>query len=195
MTFYDKIRSIGEELWLAPLGKIFSRMDAAYEKVASAYGFHCRGCEDNCCYTRFYHHTLLEYLFLRKGLETLDAETLDAVRENAGDVASRTRDAKKSGLIPRIMCPLNRDGLCLLYDYRPMICRLHGMAHELKKPGQDPVRSEGCGLFTEQTKTMDYIPFDRTGFYTDMAMLERSLRQASGVMDRLRHTIAEMILL
>ena len=42
---------------------------------------------------------------------------------------------------------------------------------------------------------MDYIPFDRTPLYMDMALLERRLRETTGIRDRLRHTIAEMMLL
>lgn len=195
MTFYDTLRPIGDELWLSQLADLFLRMDKAYDTVAQAYGFHCRGCADNCCFTRFRHHTLLEYLYLQKGLETLDPETLKTVMNQAIDVVKKTEEADKRGETPRILCPLNRDGLCLSYAFRPMICRLHGLAHELRKPGQNPVKSEGCGLFSDITKTMDYIPFDRTGFYTEMALLERNLRQASGVTIRLKHTLAEMMLL
>lgn len=193
MTFYDKVSHITEEFWLTPLAQLFSQMDAAYNAVADAYGFHCHGCVDNCCYTRFHHHTLLEYLYLKKGLEILEPSIQMQVFEQAGDVVEATRAAEEKGQTPRIMCPLNHEGLCLIYAYRPMICRLHGMAHELRKPGQNPLRSEGCDLFTELTGTMDYIPFDRTPFYMEMARLERNLREASGVTDRLKLTIAEMI--
>lgn len=193
MTFYDKVSHISEEFWLTPLAQLFSQMDAAYDAVADSYGFHCHGCVDNCCYTRFHHHTLLEYLYLKKGLEILEPSIQAKVFEQAGDVVETTRAAEEKGLTPRIMCPLNQEGLCLIYAYRPMICRLHGMAHELRKPGQNPLRSEGCGLFTELTGTMDYIPFDRTPFYMEMARLERNLREASGVTDRLKLTIAEII--
>lgn len=195
MTFYDEVRLISPELWLAPLERAFATMDDAYDAVAGAYGFHCTGCADNCCFTRFHHHTLLEYLYLKKGLETLDSETYNDAMEKAANVVSRTRTAEEKGETPRFLCPVNRDGLCLIYRFRPMICRLHGMAHELRKPGHNPVKSEGCGLFTETTKAMDYIPFDRTPFYMEMALLERNLREATGVTARLRHTIAEMMLL
>lgn len=193
MTFYDKVHHIEAEFWFTPLAQLFSKMDAAYDEVADAYGFHCRGCIDNCCYTRFHHHTLLEYLYLKKGMKNLDQSLQDKVFERAGDVVSKTRTAEEKGQIPRIMCPLNHDGLCLIYAYRPMICRLHGLSHELKKPGQNPLKSEGCDLFTELTETMDYIPFDRTPFYMEMARLEQNLRKVSGVTDRLKMTIAEMI--
>jgi hypothetical protein len=55
------------------LAALFEQMDATYDAVAGQYGFQCHGCEDNCCQTRFYHHTLIEYLFLMEGINALDA--------------------------------------------------------------------------------------------------------------------------
>ena len=52
---------------------LFGEMNRAYETVAGQYGFQCNGCADNCCLTRFYHHTLLEYLYLMEGLRTLES--------------------------------------------------------------------------------------------------------------------------
>ena len=195
MDFKDAVRRIDRETWLPALETLFSSMDRAYDQVAKAYGFHCPGCADNCCLTRFHHHTLLEYLYLKKGLAGLASDTFDDAMARAENVVARTREMEDRGETPRIMCPLNQDGLCLIYRFRPMICRLHGLAHELRKPGHDPVRSQGCDLFTDLTRSMDYIPFDRTPFYMDMALLERKLREATGIRDRLRHTIAEMMLL
>ncbi len=195
MIFHDRVRDIDSALWLTPIAQIFERMDAAYDKVSEAYGFHCRGCADNCCLTRFHHHTLAETLYLKRGFEGLSDDLKVELKDKARDVVEKTRKADEKGETPRIMCPLNHEGLCMLYVYRPMICRLHGLAHELIKPGQSPVLSEGCGLFTEKTRSMDYIPFDRTPFYVDMALLEQNLRKVSGFTDRLKHTVAEIILL
>lgn len=195
MGFDNAVRHIDRKLWLPSLETIFSAMDRAYDRVADAYGFHCRGCADNCCLTRFRHHTLLEYLYLKEGLAGLAPETRQDAMDRAETVAAETQELERQGLAPRIMCPLNREGLCLVYRHRPMICRLHGLAHELRKPGQEPARNEGCGLFTDLTRSMDYIPFDRTPFYMDMALLERKLREVTGIGNRLRHTIAEMMLL
>jgi Fe-S-cluster containining protein len=195
MTLDDIQRNIDPALWLGRLEHVFIDMDKAYDRVAEAYGFQCRGCVDNCCYTRFYHHTLVEYLYLKKGLDELDPKRRAEITLSARDVVEKTTDADKQGLTPRIMCPLNHGGLCLIYTHRPMVCRLHGLEHELRKPGQNPVRSSGCDLFVEMTRTMDYIAFDRTPFYKEMAALEGAVRQATGFMGKMRHTIAEMVLL
>jgi hypothetical protein len=56
------------------LTSLFEQMDAAYDAVAGQYGFFCQGCADNCCRTRFHHHTLIEYLYLMEAMNDLDAD-------------------------------------------------------------------------------------------------------------------------
>jgi Fe-S-cluster containining protein len=181
--------------FLQQIEALYNRMDTAYEQVAAAYGFQCRGCDDNCCYSRFYHHTLLEYLYLHYGLDTLALSQREGILARAETVAVQTAEDDRAGVVQKRLCPLNENGRCVLYAYRPMVCRLHGLSHELCKPGQTPVRSPGCDLFVRQTRNRPYISFDRTPLYIDMAHLERDLRLAAGVTDRMKHTIAEMLLL
>ena len=49
-------------------------MDADYASVSRAYGFTCRGCDENCCRTKFYHHTFLEYLYIKAGFELFEPD-------------------------------------------------------------------------------------------------------------------------
>ena len=168
-------------------------MDLKYTEAAEYYGFHCEGCEDNCCFTRFYHHTLLEYLYLFEGFKTLDREKQDEVTQRASDVCRETVLADKKGQTVRLMCPLNSGGLCLLYDFRPMICRLHGISHELKQTGIGVVQGPGCEAFSKQCPQKGSFTFDRTPFYMEMANLERDLKQAVGMTQKLKFTVAQMI--
>lgn len=195
MSTLEEILEMDSSPWLNRLASVFESMDNEYNRVAGAYGFQCNGCEDNCCLTRFYHHTLLEYLYLKTGFEELSKSRQDEVLKKADKVVKGFEDADLEGVSARLMCPLNVDGLCILYEYRPMVCRLHGMEHELGKPGRQPVRSEGCDLFTNIAKNTEYIPFDRTPFYIEMAKLEGELRNAFGFMEKMKHTIAGMLLL
>jgi hypothetical protein len=55
-------------------GPFYADMDRAYAEVADRYGFHCNGCADSCCLTRFYHHTLLEYLYLAEWVRGLASD-------------------------------------------------------------------------------------------------------------------------
>ena len=176
------------------LQAIFADMDRKYGKAADYYGFQCRGCEDNCCLTRFYHHTYLEYLFILRGFNALEPSIRHTIQAKAESVCRQTQVADNKGLPVRLMCPLNKDGMCALYHYRPMICRLHGIPHELHKPGRSIVRGPGCGEFDNQSSDKPYIKFDRTRFYFEMAGLENEFKRATGLSGRIKLTIAEMII-
>lgn len=176
------------------LHSIFTAMDRCYTEAAEHYGFHCRGCEDNCCRTRFYHHTYLEYLYIHAGLNKLTHQKKQEVQSRAALICRQAEKADERTTPVRLMCPLNSDGLCTLYIYRPMICRLHGIPHELRKPGQNVTRGPGCGMFAVQCSSKSYREFDRTPFYFEMAKLESELKQSAGLSGRIKMTIAEMII-
>ena len=182
MPFEDRLRAI------------YVEMDDGYDVVAKRYGFECRGCEESCCETRFYHHTWIEYLYLLAGFRLLEKNRQQQIIQRASIADEKHRMVEMNGRMVRVMCPLNEEGLCILYDFRPMICRLHGIAHELRKPGQKPVFGSGCDLFTEKYGKIPYISFDRTPFYQKMAVLEQEFRKASGIGNKIRMTIAKMLL-
>ena len=75
-----------------------------------------------------------------------------------------------------------------------MICRLHGIPHELRKPGQPAVRVPGCDAFTDRFKEKDYFKFDRTPLYMEMAGLGKELREAVGFSEKIKMTVADMVL-
>lgn len=178
--------------FLDRLQTVYRSMDSRYEQVAGSYGFVCRGCEDNCCRTRFHHYTLAEYLYLRRGYVLLDESTRRAIGYRANTVQASQSVTVNDGNSLRQLCPLNTNDLCLLYEYRPMICRLHGIPYELRKPGQTVMQGSGCLTFTEQHAEDEYIRFDRTPLYATMAELENALRQALGFTARLKMSVADM---
>ncbi len=178
---------------LANLADLFRQMENAYTAVADAYGFKCSGCEDNCCLTRFYHHTLLEYLYLYSGYSKLPEAERVVLRQRAARVNQAMENADARGEKTRSMCPLNLDGLCALYRYRPMICRLHGIPHEIKRPGGPVVRGPGCGDFDRQSAHKRYISFDRTPLYVKMAVAEKEIRARLGFTEKIKMTVARMI--
>lgn len=180
--------------FLERLKTLFAEMDAAYAAAADHYGFHCSGCTDNCCLTRFHHHTLLEYRCLEQGFRQLPPEARERIRVRAEEARKDAAAAERGGALIRVMCPLNEGGLCVLYAFRPMICRLHGIEHELRLPGRPPARGPGCEAFTRMAAGRPYHPFDRTPFYRGMALLEKELKEASGTASKLKLTVAEMIL-
>ena len=189
----SNIESVIYAPFLGRLKRIFAAMDDTYRKAADHYGFHCTGCEDNCCFTRFYHHTLLEYLFIREAFRALDDENRQKVVQRAQEVCRKTEQGDRNGEPVRLMCPLNVDELCLTYAHRPMICRLHGIPHELHGPDGSAMQGRGCDAFYRQCSQKEPFTFDRTPFYVKMAELESELRQAVGITQKIKMTVAQMI--
>ncbi len=175
------------------LKSIFADMDREYSRAAEHYGFDCEACTDICCQTRFYHHTFIEYLLIQEGFKTLNPETQAEIASRAGRVVRQAADLEKEGKPVRLMCPLNFETLCILYPFRPMICRLHGIPHEFQNRAGHPFQGPGCETFDRRCSSMQYFKFDRTTFYREMAGLEKEFRQAVGVQSKLRMTIAEML--
>lgn len=173
------------------LAEIFSDMDKAYEDSASSAGFSCTGCSESCCETRFYHFTWAEYLYLVNGLDSLDFEKSTIMGDRAKYVADFYRKGSQIE-IPKIMCPVNENGLCVLYHFRPMICRLHGIAHEFSMAGEKR-KGPGCALFDESSKGRDILVMDRTPFYSRMSMLEKRTREVLGQPGKIKMTVADMI--
>jgi len=176
---------------------LYKKMDAAFDSVAEHYGFRCNGCKDNCCRSLFFHHTFVEKAFLQYGFSRMDIKMRKKIHKNAAAYVSKTfygslpqKHMPQKSL--KLMCPLNQDGRCTLYFFRPMICRLHGLPHELKRPADAcAVRGPGCdaGGFDDKT----YIPFDRTLFYIQMAAIEQTFRKNTGHTGKIRETIAHML--
>jgi len=175
------------------LKQIYVAMDQAYHTAAGHYDFTCDGCQDNCCRTRFYHHTIIEYTYIIEGLKTLTPQKLNEAKCRAMTVADKTAGVDDYAAPVRLMCPLNYDERCILYPYRPMICRLHGIPHELKKPGQKTIYAPGCETFDQQRGRGGYFEFDRTPFYLELAKLEQEVRQAQAITGKFKMTVAEMI--
>ena len=173
------------------LAALYAEMDQAYEDTAAAYGFNCRGCADNCCQTRFYHHTHIETVYLLAGFNKLAADRQKEIYHRAREVAAARRGNAPGA--NRLMCPANINGWCALYLYRPMICRLHGLPHELRLPGKPKTYGPGCGEFENVCGEKPYAPFDRTPFYAQMARLEQTFRAHGGIKTRLKKTVAQML--
>ena len=178
--------------YLSKLKALYKKMDEKYENAASHYGFICRGCEDNCCRTRFYHYTHLEYLYIMDGFHRLEVETRHNIKKQAHRVRNQmAKDDKTFGH----MCPLNFEYRCILYEYRPMICRLHGIPHELRKPGSPAQYHQGCNAFHKRHREKSYLKFDRTPLYVDLASMEREFKAAMNMATKIKLTVADMLIM
>jgi hypothetical protein len=180
-------------IFLDRLRDIFAAIDQEYSRAAEHYQFQCDRCTDNCCLTRFYHHTCLEYYYLRTGFEKQDSRKKGEILFKAEEVCRETAKADKKQMSVRLMCPLNDGSLCTLYFFRPMICRMHGIPHQLQKPGRKVIAGPGCGTFDDCCSHKGYFKFDRTPFYLELAKLENEFKQTVGIEGKIKMTVAEMI--
>jgi len=173
--------------------QLFSDMDRAYLQVAEQTGFECRGCDDNCCRTRFYHHTLIELLYMRSALAALPPDLQGRIKDQAHAACRQMAAMERRGDLIRVMCPLNEQGRCVLYAHRPMICRLHGIPHGLRRPDGRTLAGPGCDNYYAQCENSDRFRLDRTPSYTVMADLECRLRGQLGFNQKIKLTVAQMI--
>ena len=191
----ERIEAPDLAVFIQRLQQIYASMDDAYNRAAKQYGFTCDGCQDNCCRTRFYHYTVIEVAYLKQGLMTLKADVDEQVKQRALTVIDAIEKAHDNPAAIRMMCPLNVDTRCILYSYRPMICRLHGLPHELRKPGQPNIMGPGCSTFGERCGHQRYVGFDRTPVYREMAKLEQDVRRSMDFTTKIKMSIAQMIVL
>jgi len=175
------------------LAAVYAGMDAAYQKTATHYNFQCSGCDNNCCMTHFFHHTHLEYFYILLGIEELASIHKKNLFKKARDVNQKAMAAARQGETIRLMCPLNADNMCMIYKHRPMICRMHGIPHELKAPGRQPSFGPGCDAFHGQCGEKKLVRFNRTPFYIAMATLKKELKHSLGMTTKLKKTINQML--
>lgn len=175
------------------VARLFQRMDQAYDHRAEQSGFVCNGCQSNCCLTRFYHHTLIEVLSIHSGLRALPEDRRRRIRATAASVKTKMADLQQRQEPISVMCPLNEKGRCVLYEQRPMICRLHGIPHVLHRPDGRSRTGPGCDDFYRQCGRGAVAPLDRTPLYMAMADLEHRLREKLNYRQKIKMTVAEII--
>lgn len=155
----------------------------------------CADCPDNCCDSYFKHHTYIEWAYLWEGMITFPADKQEIFRQRAGIYLQESEKLLAQGVRPLLMCPLNLDGLCALYSYRLMICRLHGVPSTLTKPDGQRLSFPGCFRAQELTAGMDRPHIlDRTDFLLRLVALEKALLgHRIHFLPRVNLTLADML--
>lgn len=162
--------------------RLVESVDTLCARIVSAHGSHLactRGC-DGCCR----HITVfpVEAYALARALGDLPEQ----LRSELRDRAARTP--------PEAPCPLLREGICLLYPARPIICRTHGLPLLMETP--DGVRVDHC---PHNFKGVDSLPgsavIQLERLNETLAAVNALFVQGLGTEETVRLTIAEALLL
>jgi len=193
-----------KEIILSPamsreLTDIYATMELQYDTVAGKIGLSCSGCSDNCCDSYFLHYTYSEWAYIWEGIRALDDETLESIIDRSKQYVEESRKILQRRERPRLLCPLNDDGLCTLYSHRLMICRLHGIPASMTRPDGQTLKFPGCfrcqEIVQEKYQNEADVPFmNRTELLGRVAALESELLGGKRHMfPKVRRSIAEMI--
>ncbi|MFA6498367.1 MAG: hypothetical protein WC256_11740 [Desulfurivibrionaceae bacterium] len=179
------------------IADLYSRMEKAYDIVARQLDFTCQGCPDNCCDSYFQHHTYVEWGYLWVGLMELEPTRRKAMETRAAEYAAACEAALAKDERPQVMCPLNEEGRCGIYQHRLMICRMHGVPSRLTFPNGKMQKFPGCFRCQEIVGGRQTVPtVERAPLFRELAGLEQTLLgNQQGQLPKVKKTIAEMILL
>ncbi len=142
--------------------ELVNRVDSLFENVKKRHSnlMACKpGCND-CCNV-YYELSLIEAFYLsgmfREGLLPAKRAQVLAIAKSVEPEFEKCRAmfhglTEKGSASPRqledaasrlnIRCPLNEEGLCVLYDHRPVTCRLYGTPQRI---GDRVVSCPLCG--------------------------------------------------
>lgn len=185
----------GDEL-IPRLHRLYSVIDSAYCETAERVGFSCSGCDGvACCTVDLILHTYAEMLYLRRGFQSLDSARKEQVLARCRSMVRAKENDPFSDAYRNAVCALNFDGMCGLYDHRPMICRLAGIPHAISRPDGTVAESGGCIRYEREIRPAHaHLKIDRTEFYRQMAEIEIDAVRAFGARTVPR-TIAETLFL
>jgi hypothetical protein len=176
---------------------IYAELESAYDTVADELKFSCRGCPDNCCDSYFLHHTYIEWSYLWLGVLELAEQKREELQARAREYVIRAEKELHHNRRPQIMCPLNENGLCILYKHRLMVCRTHGVPATLTRPDGKILHFPGCFRCQEQVRTDGMTrSVERTALLRRLAALENEyLNNRRHLYSKVKLTIAQMLVM
>lgn len=184
---------------LVELEDIYAKLQQEYGRVAQELDFSCSGCPDNCCDSYFLHHTYAEWAHLWLGFRQLSPEKQSELLSRAEIYKEQCEKSLQAGERPQVMCPLNDEGLCVLYNNRLLVCRTHGVPATITRPDGQTMRFPGCFRCQEIVETRSEKQqssfVERTTMLTKLALLENELLDNKRhLVPKVKITIAEMLL-
>jgi Fe-S-cluster containining protein len=168
------------------------RSSNRFREASLKHGVRCkRGCYE-CCSAGFFDITLLDAVHLRAALKKVPAEIRKRVIAKANEqldiLEKKKAFSRKEPLLKslpaidaisrrsaKMSCPaLDENGVCLIYEQRPHICRIFGPT--VRGPRR-AVRLEGCGYFKKDIPEEDFPIFDH---YEEEQEMQRAMFRKAG---------------
>ena len=146
----------------------------------------------------FQHHTYIEWAYLWEGLNQLDKSRRVRLVAKARANVTETEKLLARGTDLQVMCPLNEAGRCTLYNYRLMICRMHGVPAFFTLPSGVRKDFPGCPRCQLPVAAYEGVApaIDRTTLYQELAQLEQEFRSlARQPPARVKLTLSQMIVI
>jgi hypothetical protein len=168
---------VPEEKYVPRLEQLYRKMDSGYRAAAEQAGFSCKGCDGSkCCTVDLTIHTFAERLYLRRGLPTLTPDHLRSIRDRCRSALEAKAADPLGEQYRSAVCALNFEGLCSLYQFRPMICRLAGIPNFFRRPDGRLVEQSGCARYEGEIRpAIPELKLNRTSLYETMALIEVDL--------------------
>jgi Fe-S-cluster containining protein len=171
--------------------QFLDRSSKTYREAAKKHGVGCkRGCHE-CCTVGFFDITLLDAIHLRRSLKDVPAAVRERVVAKANEqldiLEKKKAFSRKDPLLKtlpaidsisrrsaKMSCPALENGVCMIYEQRPHICRIFGPT--IRGPRR-AVRLEGCGYFTKDIPEADFPIYDH---YDEEKQLQKAMFQKAG---------------
>ena len=187
-----------DEVLLRKIEVLYRDMEQSYDATANELGLTCVGCPDNCCDSYFLHFTYIEWCYLWYGLNTLDEEKRQQIIKRAVSYEEQSQQQLTRGDRPRIMCPLNEEGRCILYKHRLMVCRTHGVPAQMTRPDGQKMSFPGCFRCQEiidlREDKQSPVVMERTHLLRRLVELEQRLLDGKrSLLPKVRLTISGML--
>jgi Fe-S-cluster containining protein len=197
---------------VAVIGKMIGRyleicnaFEEEFQRNRALHGgrIHCRaGCSD-CCHQLF-QITEVEAVYISEGVSQLPAAAREALRAKAITYLASRRalvtvkgEPEAWGSLPppgtRLPCPALENGVCRIYEHRPLICRKFGIP--LYNPDR-PGRVYACELnFGDGEEIVDgRLVQIQTGIHQEWKQLQSDYNDAGLPRDAEPLTVARAIL-
>ena len=166
--------------------QFLERSNTVFAKAAAKHGVGCsQGCHE-CCTVGFFDITLLDAIFMRKALKQVPAPIRERVIAKANEqidlLEKKKAFSRKDPLLKtlpsidsisrrsaKMSCPALENGICMIYNQRPHICRIFGPT--IRGPRR-AVRLAGCGYFTKDIPESDFPIYDH---YEEEKKLQKAM--------------------